>query len=38
MRIDTSKGQTAAEWVNTASKKEIETLEKIGGKINIVNN
>tara|TARA_B100000214_G_scaffold255228_1_gene187968 strand:- start:1134 stop:2015 length:882 start_codon:yes stop_codon:yes gene_type:complete len=24
MRIDTSKGQTAADWINTASKKEIE--------------
>ncbi|MFL2707167.1 MAG: 16S rRNA (cytosine(1402)-N(4))-methyltransferase RsmH [Gammaproteobacteria bacterium] len=24
MRIDTSKGQTAAEWINNASKKEIE--------------
>ena len=24
MRIDTSKGQTASEWINTATKKEIE--------------
>ena len=24
MRIDTTKGQTAAEWINTATKKEIE--------------
>ena len=32
MRIDTSKGQTAAEWVNTASKKEIEEVLWILGQ------
>ena len=32
MRIDTSKGQTAAEWINNASKKEIEDVLWILGQ------
>ena len=32
MRIDTSKGQTAAEWINSASKKEIEDVLWILGQ------
>ncbi len=32
MRIDTSKGQTAAEWINNASKKEIEDVIWILGQ------
>ena len=32
MRIDTAKGQTAAEWINKASKKEIEDVLWILGQ------
>ena len=32
MRIDSSKGQTASEWINTASKKEIEDVLWILGQ------